>query len=60
MDYFFNTETLESIWELPADVKVTVIDKTLGIAQRDVISDSLTEDAVIRDVATKDVMDAKE
>ena len=60
MDYFFNTETLESIWELPTDVKVTVIDKTLGIAQRDVISDSLTEDTVIRDVATKDVMDAKE
>jgi hypothetical protein len=60
MDYFFNTETLESIWELPTDIKVTVIDKTLGIAQRDVISDSLTEDTVIRDVATKDVMDAKE
>ena len=60
MDYFFNTKTLESIWELPTDVKVTVIDKTLGIAQRDVISDSLTEDTVIRDVATKDVMDAKE
>ena len=60
MDYFFNTETLESIWELPTDVKVTVIDKTLGIAQRDIISDSLTEDAVIRDVVTKDVMDAKE
>lgn len=60
MDYFFNTETLESIWELPTDVKVTVIDKTLGIAQRDVISDSLTADAVIRDVATKDVMDAKQ
>ena len=60
MDYFFNTKTLESIWELPTDVKVTVIDKTFGIAQRDVISDSLTEDAVIRDVVTKDVMDAKE
>jgi len=60
MDYFFNTNTLESIWELPTDVKVIVIDKTFGITQRDVISDSLTEDAVIRDVVTKDVMDAKE
>jgi hypothetical protein len=54
---------LESIWELPTDVKVTIIDKTLGIppsTSEALITDAFNPEALNLDVSTRVVINAKE
>lgn len=54
---------MESIWELPTDLKVTIIDKTLGIppnTSENLTTDAFNPDALNLDVTTRDVINAKE